>query len=170
MRPIDTQCFIFTVGTSAVLAFRGSQPIDFFHWFFDLSVNTLPVEKKGAFSVPPDERFPGKRQHCPCQHCLQRISHIRQQICLGRVASTSDTDPFWNQKGLLQQTTHARWLCCKPRPPADQFPGCEVPQTDAHTSNLTEMQVWASYDGHSTKAYVPRLFTLCHVCQGVKVR
>jgi hypothetical protein len=54
LRPIDTQCFIFKVGNSAVLAFRGSQPVNFFDWFYNLSVNTLPEEKKKAEFKPPN--------------------------------------------------------------------------------------------------------------------
>ena len=37
--PIDTQCFIASFDTAVVLAFRGSQPVDYLDWAYDFRIN-----------------------------------------------------------------------------------------------------------------------------------
>lgn len=59
MRPIDTQCLIFTAGRAVVVAFRGSQPVNFFDWFYNLSVNSLPKDGNKATIEPVTPSSPG---------------------------------------------------------------------------------------------------------------
>ena len=54
LRPLDTQCLIFTLcsgsdtdkecdrQSAVVVAFRGSQPVEFWDWFYNFTVDTLP--------------------------------------------------------------------------------------------------------------------------------
>ena len=44
-RPMDTQLLLFTKGNMVILAFRGSQPVNFFDWFNNFS---LATSKTGA--------------------------------------------------------------------------------------------------------------------------
>ena len=44
LRPLDTQCLIFRVGCAVVVAFRGSQPVEFWDWFYNFTVDKLPDE------------------------------------------------------------------------------------------------------------------------------
>ncbi|KAK9824236.1 hypothetical protein WJX72_008843 [[Myrmecia] bisecta] len=63
--PLDTQCLLFTCGEAVFLSFRGSQPINFFDWFYNFSINSatnkadinaVPVQPAGARSNS-DARF-----------------------------------------------------------------------------------------------------------------
>ena len=39
-RPLDTQLLLFIKGNAVILAFRGSEPINFFDWFYNFLLAT----------------------------------------------------------------------------------------------------------------------------------
>jgi hypothetical protein len=64
---LDTQCLLFRKGNAVVLAFRGSQPVNFLDWAYDFTLNELPLsddDRKKLVEASEPDKAPPKLTAC----------------------------------------------------------------------------------------------------------
>ncbi len=70
---IDTQCYLFRCGNLIVVAFRGTQPVNFFDWMYDFTISVVQPPSISMLLALRQTRTVIAEQQQPSRRVLQTV-------------------------------------------------------------------------------------------------